>query len=339
MLSTTVINTRSPVTFSEEIRGRRHFNQAHRRTSLFGSENEPQCFEEHTKNPVNGSYVLHNGMNNGRETLKIHQNHNENEVDRLVGERSSQDIRKAPIENHTIDNKYSICNGNRSREEPVNGSKVEKNGEANNYRKDESLDSNFHEGYNENLKDTSGVEHLIQAAKERARKRELDRYKVDEDSFLLETPEKPKSSKEQKRGMINAPWHTDPDEGIGSEKYQRRNGRIADEAPNVQRLKSRSQSITQQDFPRYSAQELKECRQKVSYYGNKESMEWSFNQQDDANNGTDENGSNYHKSSAVIGQGFIDRYGLKTPSLYKKKNDDIPVSASALRNSPYAFHG
>ncbi|VDQ04008.1 unnamed protein product [Trichobilharzia regenti] len=162
---------------------RRHFNQAHRRTSLFGSENEPQCFEEHTKNPVNGSYVLHNGMNNGRETLKIHQNHN--------------------------------------------------------------------------LKDTSGVEHLIQAAKERARKRELDRYKVDEDSFLLETPEKPKSSKEHKRGMINAPWHTDPDEGIGSEKYQRRNGRIADEAPNVQRLKSRSQSITQQDFPRYSAQELK----------------------------------------------------------------------------------
>ncbi|CAH8565230.1 unnamed protein product [Heterobilharzia americana] len=108
---------------------------------------------------------------------------------------------------------------------------------------------------------------------------------------------------------------------------------------NLSSIISKSKSTTQQDFPRYSDQELKECRPKGSYYGNKESMDWPFKENNEINHEMGLNASHYHRSSAVIGQNFIEKFGLKTPSPYKKQQNDIPVAASMLRNSPYAFHG
>ncbi|CAH8526387.1 unnamed protein product [Schistosoma turkestanicum] len=182
------------------------------------------------------------------------------------------------------------------------------------------------------------VDHLIQIAKESTKSKEQDKQNNDENPLSFNTLQRPKVNPEYQRRHLNTPWYTNPEEGLGSADMRRYNSRLVKSIPNSVQEVSKSKSTTQQDFPKYSSQELEECRQIKRYHGNRESVDWTFNEADDSGNQEDKlRRSRYHRSSAVIGEGFMDKFGLKSP-LNNKRTNDTPVAASTLRNSPYAFH-
>ncbi|CAH8584837.1 unnamed protein product [Schistosoma rodhaini] len=350
MLSANVICKTSHVCISEELRrlGRKHFNQAHKRTSLFGSENEPQYFEEPYRE--NTSYPIY-------KYLKT----NNRFTDEIVNKQSASFSQTRQVDNISMEHfpktKVREFEHTESRDEVLeSGSSdsierthekalttVLQSGEEDNehtYSQEiENLYENPRNYTNGNIENDK-VDYLIQAAEERAKRRELDKQNSNENQLLFDASQKPKRNPEYQRGLLNAPWYTNPEEGIGSENVQRYNSRSVKPISNSLQKISKSKSTTQQDFPKYSLQELKECRQRRSYHGNKESLEWPFSETNGSTKQEDElGGSHYHRSSAVIGQGFLEKFGPKSPSLNKKRTNDTPVAASMLRNSPYAFHG
>lgn len=101
------------------------------------------------------------------------------------------------------------------------------------------------------------MDYLIQAAEERAKRRELDKQNSSENQLLFDALQKPKRNSEYQRGLLNAPWYTNPEEGISSEDVQRYYSKSLKPVLNSLQKISKSKSTTQQDFPKYSLQELK----------------------------------------------------------------------------------
>ncbi|VDP21158.1 unnamed protein product [Schistosoma margrebowiei] len=188
--------------------------------------------------------------------------------------------------------------------------------EYTNSQETKNLDENSQSHADEKTENDK-VDYLIQAAEERAKRRELDRQNSSENHLLFDALQKPKRNSEYQRGLLNAPWYTNPEEGISSEDVQRYYSKSVKPVLNSLQKISKSKSTTQQDFPKYSLQELKECRQK-NYNGNRESLDWPFSETNGSIKKDELEGSHYHRSSAVIGQGFLEKFGPKSPSLNKK---------------------
>ncbi|KAH8872528.1 hypothetical protein KSF78_0006594 [Schistosoma japonicum] len=347
MLSTTIINKRNCGLISEEPRGKKHFNQAHKRTSLFGSENEPQYFEnpfeENFRYPARlnqrvDNYLMNESAN--KQSTAFCPTKQEGSVtNNFVPKQNVRELINSKIHDTPLENGDSNFLKDRNEESELNVLKPEAEEDADTKILDtENLGENPQSHTDGNIED-SKINYLIQAAKEIAKQKELDRQNINESPLSPGTSEKHNRNSEYRKKLLNAPWYTSPEEGIGSEDVEKYNSRSAKLISSSLQKMSKSKSITQQDFPRYSLQELKECRQRI-HHGNKESLNWPFREASRETNQEEElKKSHYHRSSAVIGQGFIEEFGPKSSFLNNKRPSDTPVAASMLRNSPYAFHG
>ncbi|CAH8569795.1 unnamed protein product [Schistosoma intercalatum] len=349
MLSTNVICKTSPVCISEELRrlGRKHFNQAHKRTSLFGSENEPQYFEnpfrEDNGYPIYKCLKTNNCFTDGITNKQSASFSQTGQVDNTSVKHFPKQIIRGSEHTESCDVLESENSGFMEGTHEMASTNIlqsrEEDNEYTNSQEIKNLDENPQNHADENTENDK-VDYLIQAAEERAKRRELDKQTSSENQLLFDALQKPKRNSEYQRGLLNAPWYTNPEEGISSEDVQRYYSKSVKPVLNSLQKISKSKSTTQQDFPKYSLQELKECRQRRNYNGNKESLDWPFSETNGSIKKDDElGGSHYHRSSAVIGQGFLEKFGPKSPSLDNKLTNDPPVAASMLRNSPYAFHG
>ncbi|CAH8581577.1 unnamed protein product [Schistosoma guineensis] len=306
MLSTNVICKTSPVCISEELRrlGRKHFNQAHKRTSLFGSENEPQYFEnpfrEDNGYPIYKCLKTNNCFTDGIANKQSASFSQTRQVDNTSVKHFPKQIIRESEHTESCDVLESENSGFMEGIHETASTNVlqsrEEDSEYTNSQEIKNLDENPQNHADEKTENDK-VDYLIQAAEERAKRRELDKQNSSENQLLFDALQKPKRNSEYQRGLLNAPWYTNPEEG--------------------------------------------ECRQRRNYNGNKESLDWPFSETNGSIKKEDELGgsSHYHRSSAVIGQGFLEKFGPKSPSLNKKLTNDPPVAASMLRNSPYAFHG
>ncbi|KAK4470935.1 hypothetical protein MN116_006442 [Schistosoma mekongi] len=346
MLSTPIVNKKSSGFISEEPRGKKHFNQAHKRTSLFGSENEPQYFENPfeensmyptRRNPRVDNYLTNENAN--KQSIEFCSTRQEGSMtNNFMPKKNVRGLINNEIHDTPLGNGDSNILINSHEESELNISEPEEEDGDTKTLDAENIGENPQSHINGKTED-SKINDLIQAAKDKAEQKEPDRQNINESPLLLGTSEKHNRNTEYQKKLLNAPWYTNPEEGIGSEDVERYDSRSAKLISSSLQKMSKSKSITQQDFPRYSLQELKECRQRV-YHGNKESLNWPFREANrETNQGEEPNKSHYHRSSAVIGQGFMEKFGPKSSFINNKRLSDTPVAASTLRNSPYAFHG
>ncbi|VDP90144.1 unnamed protein product [Echinostoma caproni] len=174
------------------------------------------------------------------------------------------------------------------------------------------------------------IDSLIEAAKARAQRRELEkavRQSAEDDTFFKETTTKP-----ARRGGLQAPWHTE----FNDTSYANGNKSKL----SLKDVTFRQKTTSQADFPEYSIQELKESKLPLKRTEYKDSVPWY-----PGSNGTNEEQDQqvpYRRSSDVIGESYINKYGNQNPhrpKTFKEKVADVaPVAASSLRSTPYAQH-
>ncbi|CAL8068678.1 unnamed protein product [Calicophoron daubneyi] len=352
---------------NEELtKGKRHFYQAHLKTSLFGSENEDQvetanirdCSQEKNSrhpNPLvcgipgkqNGDQ---NGTKNGQSAYGV-----------LGGTVCGDDSYGADYHNDINKSRrapeYPMKAGRDSQDDILEGdfSQYKQNGrikEVNDvhhkstekFTAEDANNGHFNANKNEEVPknpvfkdEDKGISDLIKAAQLRAERREQERQEHQvltslEDSTLVE----PEAQKQ--RPTLQAPWYTDPNEGIGCFESRK-------QTKPVKRFSSASltpftKSTSQMDFPRYSVQELRESRQPQRRQSHAESAPWYRGSQTRrASNG---NPDIYARSSAVIGDGLSKRTNGQPRQREERANEGRPelvkTAVSSIRNSPYAHH-
>ncbi|KER25323.1 hypothetical protein T265_14229, partial [Opisthorchis viverrini] len=156
----------------------------------------------------------------------------------------------------------------------------------------------------------NGVNELIKAAKERAERRELERQvRSTGNEDILPNDRKTPDSLVQKRAALQAPWYTDPNEGIGNTQFRRptmTKRSVSSPRLNLQR------STSEMDYQTYSAQQLRELRMPTCKYGNKESVPWYPEYA--ASRFPKRDGETYKTSTSKIGESFLRVFGVDSQS-------------------------
>ncbi|KAF7256221.1 hypothetical protein EG68_06416 [Paragonimus skrjabini miyazakii] len=295
--------------------GRRHYSLSHRKTSLFGSENEEQY-------PVDSN--LNCRQSNGSQKKKA--NMSEVSTTATFSEQIGDRPTRIPQEHD------GVLLGN---DEILERRSMTKNGT----KQSESVPNSI-------MNDNEEITDLIMAAKLRAQRRENERREAErlsDEKLLIQ--DKPEFERPliKKRNSLQAPWYTDPNEGIGSNDFGRRS------KTHTQRLINHSTvsalSTSQHDYHKYTNDEIKESRQPQVKHGNKESVPWYSEYAIDRLVGSKGDGPNlYRKSSATIGESYMKVFGVNGHSANEKqsvtsaKDDRGQVAKSSLRNTPYAHH-
>ncbi|KAF6778652.1 hypothetical protein AHF37_02011 [Paragonimus kellicotti] len=301
--------------------GRRHYSFSHRKTSLFGSENEEQSLADSNLNcrQSNGSKTREANIGS---TTKMSEDSTTATFSEQTGDRPT----RSPQEHD------GVLLGN--------DEIIAKNGTIRNGTKQ------FESVHNLNMNDNGEITDLIMAAKLRAQRREDERReaeKLSDEKFLIQDKPGFERLVVKKRNSLQAPWYTDPNEGIGSHDFGRRS------KTHIQRLVDPSAvsalSTSQHDYHKYTTDEIKESRQPQVKHGNKESVPWYSEYAMDRLVGSRGDGSNlYRKSSATIGESYMKVFGVNGHSANEKqsdaraKDDSGQVAKSSLRNTPYAHH-
>ncbi|KAF8566083.1 hypothetical protein P879_05909 [Paragonimus westermani] len=301
--------------------GRRHYSLSHRKTSLFGSENEEQSLAD---------FNLH-----GRQS-----NHFKKE-EASVGSAKKMSVVSAMA---TV----SEQNGDRPTRSPQehdvvllrNDQTTAKKGTIKNETKQ------FESVPNSSMNGNEEISDLIMAAKLRARRRENEKREAERSSGeKLLIQDKPECERPvvKKRGSLQAPWYTDPNEGIGSQEFGHRSKTHTQRLANLPAVPVLSTS--QQDYHKYTNDEIKESRQPQVKHGNKESVPWYSEYAMDRLVGSQGDSSNlYRKSSATIGESYMKVFNVNGHNANEKqsdantKDDRGQVAKSSLRHTPYAHH-
>ncbi|KAF5397947.1 hypothetical protein PHET_08003 [Paragonimus heterotremus] len=199
---------------------------------------------------------------------------------------------------------------------------------------------------NSSMNDNEEITDLIMAAKLRAQRRENERREAERSSdekLLIQDKSEFARPLVKKRNSLQAPWYTDPNEGIGSNDFGRRSKTHTQRLANASAVSALSTS--QHDYHKYTNDEIKESRQPQVKHGNKESVPWYSEYAMDRLVGSQGDGSNlYRKSSATIGESYMKVFGVNGHNANEKqsatsaKDDRGHVAKSSLRNTPYAHH-
>ncbi|KAG5451588.1 hypothetical protein CSKR_110871 [Clonorchis sinensis] len=355
-MSAAMLGKNVPTSFGAGYRGRRHYVQSHPKTSLFGSENERE----------NGGSKYRKGRNDSSSRLASDTRSQVSDDSVSVKDGEIQGFVDSPVKNGLPPKEHVESNGgifNTDRSKKVTSSAEPCKVPSEDYAREgrnsslptpnESMKT-FHSNrviqttdFEQNTQrpeaesiEQNGVDGLIKAAKERAERRELERQvRSTDNEDILSHDRKTPDSHIQKRAALQAPWYTDPNEGIGNTQFRRptmTKRSTSSPRPNFQR------STSEMDYQTYSAQQLRELRMPTCKYGNKESVPWY--PEYTASRFSKRDGETYKTSTSKIGESFLRVFGVDSQSSKDCEASEQQAERttngklSSLRSTPYAQH-